>query len=178
MSFVFLVVIGCALSKAPDRQDRATFGLTQTLSQWLFVPSHRFAFCWMHKVSCTNFKALLQSAAPLSNERARAAQRTAHRSINTIFNDASWTKAVFYREPLGRFLSGWLDKCGDISRVYCVHVFGGKNVSFRDAALSLAHGCNHARSFVHAPPPAPVRRWRAGRDHGDDFDGLDDDDLG
>lgn len=73
------------------------------------------------------------------------------RSINTIFNDPSWTKAVFYREPLGRFLSGWLDKCDDISRVYCVHVFGGTNVSFRDAALSLAHGCNHAPSLRYVP---------------------------
>ena len=144
--------------------------------QWLFVPSQRFAFCWMHKVSCTNFKALLHAAAPLLDKGAREAQRTAYRNINTIFNDPSWTKAVFYREPLGRFLSGWLDKCNDVSRVYCVHVFGDMNVSFRDAVLSLAHGCNRARSFVHAPPPAPVRRWVEG--DGDDPDDLDDDHLG
>ena len=110
----------------------------------------------MHKVSCTNFKVLLHAAAPLLDKGAREAQRTAYRNINTIFNDPSWTKAVFYREPLGRFLSGWLDKCNDVSRVYCVHVFGDMNVSFRDAVLSLAHGCNRARSFVHAPPPAPA----------------------
>lgn len=130
----------------------------------------------MHKVSCTNFKALLHAAAPLLDKGAREAQRTAYRNINTIFNDPSWTKAVFYREPLGRFLSGWLDKCNDVSRVYCVHVFGDMNVSFRDAVLSLAHGCNRARSFVHAPPPAPVRRWVEG--DGDDPDDLDDDHLG
>lgn len=129
--------------------------LSHTLPQWLFMPSQRLAFCWIQKVGCTSFKKLFDKAVPRADwDRVRQA----HRSVQTIFNDPTWHKAVFYREPLARFASGWQDKCQDESRVYCLRVFGGRNVSFRRAALSLSEGCQ--QEIMPPRPPSPPPRPR------------------
>ena len=47
-----------------------------------------------------------------------------------------WTSAVFVRDPLERFLSGWLSKCTpdhDLDREVCAQVFGSRNASFERA---------------------------------------------
>ena len=150
--------------------------LTHTLQQWLFMPSQRLAFCWIQKVGCSSFKKLFDKAVPRADwDRVRQA----HRSVQAIFNDPTWHKAVFYREPLARFASGWLDKCqGGVTRLYCVHVFGGQNVSFRRAVLSLSEGCQQEMMPPRppSPPPRPPHRTRPADTASDETD-HDADDL-
>ena len=148
--------------------------LTHTLQQWLFMPSQRLAFCWIQKVGCTSFKKLFDKAVPRADwDRVRQA----HRSVQAIFNDPTWHKAVFYREPLARFASGWLDKCQGETRLYCVHVFGGQNVSFRRAALSLSEGCQQEMMPPRPPSPPPRPRHPRPADTASDEPDHDADDL-
>ena len=94
-------------------------------------------FCWIQKVGCTNFKKLLS---PLKiHVRSALPERKGHPRdfYSAIMHNSSWHKAVFYREPLERFLSGYLDKCSKLIRVYCISVFGSKDATFDDAVRSL-----------------------------------------
>ena len=97
-------------------------------------------FCWIQKVGCTNFKKLfkplsihIRAAVPNGNEW------TPNKIVNSIMHNTSWHKAVFYREPLERFLSGYLDKC--IKEyphgTYCQRVFGKKDATFDEAVRVL-----------------------------------------
>merc|ERR1719473_958849 len=48
----------------------------------------------------------------------------------------AWTSAVFVRDPLERFLSGWLSKCTDghdLDREVCTQMFGAPDASFARA---------------------------------------------
>jgi hypothetical protein len=56
-----------------------------------------------------------------------------------------WTRVVFVRDPLERFLSGYLSKCTpghDIDTHLCSRTFGHGNVSFRLAAQRI-HASGH-----------------------------------
>ena len=56
------------------------------------------------------------------------------------FVDPEWSRAVFYRDPLERFLSGYMSKCEDgfdPDRWICEQVFGQYNASF-DQAVAMA----------------------------------------
>ena len=52
-----------------------------------------------------------------------------------------WTSAVFVRDPLERFLSGWLSKCTDghdLDREVCTKVFGSAHASFEEAVAVIS----------------------------------------
>lgn len=56
--------------------------------------------------------------------------------------DPSWTKFIFVREPLERFLSGWSSKCvegkgDDDGPIVCKGVFGSPRISFKKAVRIL-----------------------------------------
>ena len=101
----------------------------------------RLAFCWIQKVGCTSFKRLLSSQqvsvrdayeGPPVGKTNIAAMQTA------IMRNSSWHKAVFYREPLERFLSGYQDKCiKEPGRYYCKLVFGKRDATFDEAVRQL-----------------------------------------
>jgi len=52
-----------------------------------------------------------------------------------LFMNPEWHKAVFYRDPLARFLSGWADKCNPEMKhnSYCMSLFGANYVPFSKA---------------------------------------------
>lgn len=57
-------------------------------------------------------------------------------TVASYIQDPTWLKAVFYRDPIARFISAFLSKCGgkdlDGARI-CWRVFGSKTASFHQA---------------------------------------------
>ena len=68
----------------------------------IMISGQKFMFCAIQKVGCTQFKSFL---GPVSD-------RLSPKSNSHYLKDPDVTKYMFYREPLARFLSGFLDKCG------------------------------------------------------------------
>mmetsp|Transcript_20456 Transcript_20456/g.56747 ORF Transcript_20456/g.56747 Transcript_20456/m.56747 type:complete len:468 (+) Transcript_20456:118-1521(+) len=129
---------------------RIQIGATQTdgRPEWDNSPlvdvAHKFVFCEIPKVACTDFKRLFrrlggepdyESQAPwihdpkmngilrLTDFRDEVARR--------IMMDAKWTKAVFVRDPMERLLSGFLDKCREpVGTRYDIHCPFAGEVSF------------------------------------------------
>lgn len=58
--------------------------------------------------------------------------------LRKIFADPTWKKAIFYRDPMTRFLSGFSDKC-KTEPMRCKNVFGSSDISFFEAAERLKH---------------------------------------
>ena len=102
--------------------------------------SGRLLFCWIQKVGCTSFKKLL-SPHQTHIRKAGVPGGNPVQIWNNIFHNKSWHKALFYREPLERFLSGYLDKCIKEQKhgTYCVNVFGSRNATFDEAVRVLIH---------------------------------------
>ena len=106
------------------------------LSRFLVVPEHNLLFCWMEvrprgaapprspapqKVGCSAFNDLFRSLRErydpkMSSAKAYGANSawkfgwTTH-DIEAALHNRTWHKAVFYREPLERFVSAFKSKC-------------------------------------------------------------------
>ncbi len=131
------------------------------------VPSHRLLFCVIDKNANTAFEDLLCSLArdsqPAWLRWAASVWRTwADFELGCQWEATSptrmgmslaearaaferrtpgWTSAVFVRDPLERFLSGWLSKCTDghdPDREVCSDVFGAPNASFAQAVATIS----------------------------------------
>ena len=103
-------------------------------SYYTSVSQRKFVLCTIEKVGCTRFKYLLWDR----NMRPRHdGAGTAHADWSSRIHDPTWLKYVFYREPLTRFLSGYLEKCYGRPGGYCKRVFGDTHVSFGAAVASL-----------------------------------------
>jgi hypothetical protein len=69
----------------------------------------KLAFCSIPKNGWTQFKELFYK---LSDGHFTWEEiKPFGGNIDTLFNDGSWTKAVFLRDPLARLVSGFKDKC-------------------------------------------------------------------
>lgn len=97
----------------------------------------------IEQVGCTNFKRLLKEVDGCRLARLRdvvvpnGARDFAHQ-YDRLLRDPGVFKAVFYRDPLERFLSGYLDKCGKGRvKVYCRTVFGSEETTFEEAVRVL-----------------------------------------
>ena len=63
------------------------------------------------------------------------------KDLEQMMLDPEWHKAVFYREPLERFISGYQSKCEpdhDIDRFHCESAFGKMDPTIREAITQLA----------------------------------------
>ena len=98
------------------------------------VAESKFVFCMIEKVGCTRFKYLLWDRAMRPRHDGA---RTAHADWSSRISDPTWLKYVFYRDPLTRFLSGYLEKCFGRPGGYCKKVFGDTHVNFSTAVASL-----------------------------------------
>ena len=80
-------------------------------------------------------------------------------SLQAVLADPAWSRAVFYRDPLERFLSGYRSKCEsghDPDRWICDTVFGSYNASF-DHAVAVASAWNNRRAL---PPGKAFDHFR------------------
>lgn len=69
--------------------------------------------------------------------------------LQSLTRDPTWFKAVFYRDPVDRYVSAYLSKCLAMKwkRRHCKYSFGSTNVSFEESIGILsrlpAHGNAH-----------------------------------
>ena len=120
---------GCRVDSSHRKQWPLNPCCPNAIHHFYTVSKPKLLFCWIEKVGCTNFKQLL--AFPGIRDRAPP------KPWKDIIFDASWEKVAFYREPLSRFLSGYLEKCRSKVRVYCELVFGSNTTTFDEAVMSL-----------------------------------------
>lgn len=94
----------------------------------MVVPEYKLLFCYVEKVGCSMFNQLfrllrLYHPQQSPEERAYLAEshfgranpnhfNLTHYDLTKMVNDDTWTKAVFFRDPADRFLSGFKSKCG------------------------------------------------------------------
>ena len=108
------------------------------------IPSHKLMFCRIHKVGTTPLNLLLAALAPTPypdhpdwTVHEAADYNLTAVNITSIIKDPSWVKAVFYREPLERFLSAYRSKCETVEDTTCDEVFLKQRPSFKDAVRSI-----------------------------------------
>ena len=100
--------------------------------RFIIVPEYKFLFCFIEKTGCMMFSELLRvlrllhPSMKLAYNRKEAefqAETTwnrntpRHHGLNRtdllrLVNDEEWTKAIFFRDPVSRFVSGMKSKCG------------------------------------------------------------------
>ena len=128
-----------------------------TLDRIIIVPEHKLYFCWFGKVGCSMFNHLwrmvrLLHHPSIQKEEAKFQAKFTWRrntpshhnltvaDLEDIVNDPKWTKAVFYRDPVSRFVSAFQSKCGFgdnmNGRKHCIEAFG-RNVT--DGSIESFH---------------------------------------
>jgi len=94
----------------------------------MVIPEYKLLFCYIEKVGCSMFNQffrLLRIYHPSVSPEERAWLAQSHfgranpthfnmtlKDLKVLINDDQWTKAVFFRDPADRFLSGFKSKCG------------------------------------------------------------------
>lgn len=120
------------------------------LDKFVVLRQHRLLFCLIEKVGNTGFAKIFRRVKQLmpvfvdgNNLWRRHTPKVYNLTVSQIagfIQDPSWLKAVFYREPLSRFLSAYRSKCGLIDRdggKMCQRIFGRTNVSFHEAVREV-----------------------------------------
>ena len=171
----------------PPRESPALLRDMQDTSHFAVVPKQRLMLCWMEKVGCETFIDLFCSISKRHKRDATKPARTylyGHKSqdfeegcnwtsaspiqhgmdltqVADALGNPAWTKAVFYRDPLDRFLSGYLSKCTpghDQDTYFCRQVFGSVNPSFEEAAAVIRYGTDRATQAPRRPLFLPPHR--------------------
>ena len=129
----------------------------QYLDHFIVLPAHRFLFCLIEKNANSGFSALFK-AADMERKHAIPLKKGRHPQDTYLWHnpkvynislpslaqhviDPSWTKVVFYRDPLSRFLSAFLSKCEhrdtNDPKPICLNTFGHAYASFHQAVRLL-----------------------------------------
>ena len=100
-------------------------------------------FCYIEKVACKQFNILFwritnHPDATKAHWRENTPQKHGLNKgdLERLLMNKTWHKAVFYREPLERFLSGYLSKCGlrdQNGKRHCLNEFSKMPDNFSDA---------------------------------------------
>lgn len=130
------------------------------LNRFIVVPEHKLLFCYVEKVGCSMFNHLfrmLRLSLPEVSQNAKEAAFQAnftwyrntprHHGLNkthleSLLANPDWTKAIFYRDPVPRFLSAFRSKCepGHDTTPDCQNVFGKRHASFDDVLARMEQG--------------------------------------
>ncbi|KAG5179599.1 hypothetical protein JKP88DRAFT_326070 [Tribonema minus] len=126
-------------------------GKSNLYNKWIIVPEHKLLFCFIEKVGCKSFNQLFkslrarydptQAAAGVWGSNNMTAHNLTEADIDAYVEDPLWHKAVFYREPLVRFLSAFRSKCEphhDGDRQHCTATFGSEQPPFAAAVDRLS----------------------------------------
>jgi hypothetical protein len=99
------------------------------LEKFIVVPEYKLLFCYVEKVGCSMFNHLFRMLRLYHPEVVKNRAEVRHLANATWFRNSpshhklsrrdlegllvnpKWTKAVFYRDPVMRFLSTYRDKC-------------------------------------------------------------------
>jgi len=120
------------------------------LSRFIVVPEHKMIFCYIEKVACTQFNHLFNTITGAKSiyldwkwyrNSLKAVGWSKQQLEDAIVNPA-WHKAVFYREPMERFLSGYRSKCEEghdsDGPNHCRPFFGKRFPTFPEAVNAVA----------------------------------------
>lgn len=127
------------------------------LQRFIVVPEVKLLFCYVEKVGCSMFNHLFRMLRLSLPEVSRNSTEAMFQSNFTWFRngpkhhgitkiqleklmiDPAWTKAVFYRDPVTRFLSAFRSKCerGHDVTPDCIRVFGKRYVDFEEALARM-----------------------------------------
>jgi len=120
------------------------------LDRFLILPEYKLMFCYIEKVACKSFNTLIQDIRRpydksmnkekpwwLNNPDNYGLKKA---DLEKILADPSWHKAVFFRDPLWRFLSAYKSKCEEYHQdgeQHCREHFGKFPISFPNALQVL-----------------------------------------
>jgi hypothetical protein len=79
-------------------------------SHFVVIPELKLALCRIPKIAYTQFNRLFEDVSGGDHYKWEKA-RPFSGNIDELFDDPTWTKAVFLRDPLARLVSGFKDKC-------------------------------------------------------------------
>lgn len=116
------------------------------LERFILVPEHNLLFCYVEKVACRNFNDLFAGIRKSYDPKMIHTKKTTgwfqnspfergytKEDIEGILVNRSWHKALFYRDPVERFVSAYRSKCEGADpdgRWVCAMTFGSPEASF------------------------------------------------
>ncbi|KAG5183561.1 Sulfotransferase family-domain-containing protein [Tribonema minus] len=128
----------------------------------LVIPEHKLLFCFIAKNNCLSFNDLFRSLrerydpslaeGPNFGRNSYTNHNMTLEQLTEYVYDPAWHKAVFYREPLVRFVSAFRSKCvrePHAGNGVCQAEFGRKYPQFTEVVGRLARG-----------PPVSNPHWR------------------
>lgn len=139
--------------RVPDTPEKPTL-FNHLLQNFIVVPEYKLLFCYIEKVGNKNFNILFNRLRHRYDKNIPVDNRPQHVWMNNNPNkfnmskedlenmliDKKWHKAVFYRDPLERFVSAFQNKCQSKSaneKYWCAEQFGSPNVTFQEAVLAM-----------------------------------------
>ncbi|KAJ8605653.1 hypothetical protein CTAYLR_000160 [Chrysophaeum taylorii] len=131
------------------------------LDRLIVVPEHRLLFCYIEKNACTAFNTLFlrvrhQSPRRIWFHNSYREHGLAADDVEDLVRNESWHKAVFFREPLERFVSAFKSKCepghDHDGPMRCLRAFARRNVSFVDAVSSIIENDGALKPDPHFLP--------------------------
>ena len=118
----------------------------ELLDRFIVVPEHKLLFCYIEKNACSAFNELFLavrkqqwSISPYFHNTYKKHGLTKG-DLEAMVADPTWHKAVFYREPLERFVSAFMSKCvkgHDGDHVQCEQAFGEPFPEFSNAISQI-----------------------------------------
>jgi hypothetical protein len=115
-------------------------------TDFIIVPSHRLLICKQSKVASTQLRLLFGALGRAEGLKPAYLVNPSLPRLKGILANRSWHKAVFFREPLERFLSAFLSKCqrGPLrdrdGPQKCRAAFGFSEMALEDAVALLETG--------------------------------------
>jgi len=110
--------------------------------QGLFANSeHQFAMCMIEKNACSSWNKVLAPLVGAIGPYWNVPDHFTADTAESVFRNPKSIRAVFVRDPLERFLSGFLDKCvGSCDNTYClprIPYLAGKQMENHPGTVSL-----------------------------------------
>jgi len=137
--------------------------------------SHLFRMVRLFHPSIDTKKAKFQSQCTWRRNEPQHHGLSRH-DLEKILVDPDWTKAVFYRDPVSRFVSAFQSKCGHVDedgQKHCEAAFGpnvtGSVEDFRKAVDEMAMFPEKRKQAFHNPHFAPMARFCGGLKHTLDY---------
>ena len=141
---MLLLTLLISTSKPPQLRN-------EFLDRFIVIPEHRLLFCYIEKVGCTRFNEMFYTLTDRKTKRfwysnAPSQHNMTKSDLENLLADNAWHKAVFYREPLERFLSAFRSKCEDghdrDGKGHCIRAFGQPRPTFPEAVSALMSPLN------------------------------------
>jgi len=153
-------------SSRDDEDPNLTYNM---FDRFIVLPEYNLLFCYIEKNACTAFNDLFSQLRRRSDPKVKRTHGPegwfqlspytlgySKASLEAIMLNKSWHKAVFYRDPIERFVSAYRSKCEHFDQFdgnySCFQAFGHDYEKFTDATAKLFSWRNFTQKdeFVNA----------------------------